>query len=290
MIIIAPGELGNQIFSVAVALHISERRGTKIWVLSDNLELVRKFHQITSEFDSYKVRIVLSKKLNLWLNKLCSRILIFCSKFAKLDEFWSQRFRTIANPCEFPIELIENSTIKPWILRGFFQDVNLIQNLSEENRTVLMGLFDLDQYQKYHSARATSTIIGVHIRRGDYRNIPSYGTLSVGYFTRLITTFYKQDSRILVASDDSDLLHNFEFNGIVNRLLPEENTPLETMSKLARADTFLMSNSTFSFWIAWAVCLRGGNAYIPSPWFKESEVPPNFLLLDGFITSTSEFE
>ena len=290
LIVLAPGGLGNQLFAVAAALHISEQLGRKVFVFSNDAELVKKSQQITSQTNaSSKVVIVRSEKINLMLNKTSSRILIATSKLRKVKLYFKSKLRTVENPWEFPSDLLEFGTT-PWILRGFFQDVNLIQNLSEESKNFILNLLTLDDHQVKFSKTPSSSTIGIHVRRGDYKFIPSYGTLSVNYFKKILYLVERQESRVLLASDDSDFLEEFQYGGVVERLFPQEFSPLETMSILAKADIFLMSNSTFSFWIGWAVSMRGGSVYIPSPWFKEEPLPARFLEIDGFVRVLAEFE
>ena len=78
LIILAPGGLGNQLFTLVAALHISEKNGRKILILSDNKELVAEFSILmNSNRTNSKVAFLYSKRLNLFLNKLSSRIAIF---------------------------------------------------------------------------------------------------------------------------------------------------------------------------------------------------------------------
>jgi hypothetical protein len=291
LIILAPGGLGNQLFSIAAALHLSERSSSTIWVLSDYLELVNKFNVINCDNgNAIKVKVVYSRKLNLWLNKNSSRILIIARRISRLENFFAPRFRTVQNPWEFPFDLLEVTAKIPWVLRGFFQDIRLIQKLSEKNRNFLASLFDVEIDQRNSADRLSPKIIGVHIRRGDYKLIPSYGTLSLSYFQKILSHVQNLDSSLFIASDEANILRHVEFSGNVNLLFPQEISPIETITLLAKSDLFLMSNSTFSFWIAWCVHLRGGIVYIPSPWFKEIGVPDGFLCLDNFIKVKAVFE
>ncbi len=291
MIVLAPGGLGNQLFSLAAALHISEKRGIGIRVLSDNRELVAKFLEVQADLkESTKVRIHYSRKFNLWTNKTSSRILIASSTVPRIKNYLLQRFRTIQNSWEFPFDLLDVSTKEPWVLRGFFQDIRLVQELSESNRVFLARLFDVELVREYPNTISCPKSIGVHIRRGDYKYIPSYGILSIQYFQKLISQISFKHLPIFVASDDSQLLARHRFTNRDVILDPKVRSPLATMSTLANVDIFLMSNSTFSFWIGWIVCLRGGLVYMPNPWFKNTEVPDDLLFMDGFIRTNAQFE
>ena len=138
--------------------------------------------------------------------------------------------------------------------------------------------------------KKSDVIIGIHIRRGDYINIPEYGILSLEYFARNLNDVGKEDDEVIVASDDLGVLHDFLSLRDVEILSPKDYSPLETMRRLTASKVFIMSNSTFSFWVGWLVSLKGGIVIRPNPWFKQSNVSENFLSLNKFLDSPSEFE
>jgi len=291
LIVLAPGGLGNQLFALAAALHISEKRRITVHVLSDNKELVAKVLEVKKNLKNpTKVRVNYSRKFNLWTNKTSSRMLILSSKVPRVDSYMIRKFRTMSHSWEFPFDLLDISAKKPWILRGFFQDIKLVQELSESNRVFLARLFDIELAQEYPGKILYPKSIGVHIRRGDYKDIPSYGILAIPYFQQLISQSSFNQLPTYVASDDSNLLAINRFTSRDTILDPKIKSPLTTMMILARVDIFLMSNSTFSFWIGWIVCLRGGRVYMPNPWFKHVEVPEDFLFMESFIRTNAQFE
>lgn len=289
MILLAPGGVGNQLFSIAAAMQMNQNRQQRIIVLSNNKELVSKFKKTKRKFDrKIGVHVIYSQTVNLLLNKISSRVLIIGSKVPKIENYLARKFRTVLSPWEFPSELVDEESGGIWVLRGFFQDKKLIEELSHYSKQFLGLMLNVN----LENDKATSEIncIGVHIRRGDYRLIPSYGLLSLSYFQKLIAKLGNENTKILIASDEIEVSNRLEAKGEKLILDADLFSPLETISALARVNTFLMSNSTFSFWAAWAVHSRGGAVYMPEPWFKEGKVPADFLYLDKFIKSAAEFE
>lgn len=291
MIILASGGLGNQLFALAAALHVSEQRKSGVKVLSYNLELVDKFNRVCvdSEF-SPQVKILYSKKAHRLIDETCSRVENMISKLPWCESLVQKFVKTEQISWQFPFEVTKNSENLPWILRGFFQDAKLITALSNSNRLFLAKIFDINLDNENTVGNFETTIIGVHIRRGDYRSIPSYGLITCDYFEKLIARVQSEESEVLIASDDSELLRNIKVVGCITQIPPEKNTPLETMIRLSKSNIFLMSNSTFSFWIAWVVDLQGGTVYMPKPWYKEAQIPEDFLYLVNFIHVLAEFE
>jgi hypothetical protein len=291
LIILAPGGLGNQLFSIASALHLAEVKNIKIKVFSDNVELVARFIEIRKRENlPIKVKVIFSRQRNLWLNKTSSRLHILFSKTPLMYELVRKKFLTTQIPWEFPFYLVNSSTKPPWVLRGFLQDSQLLENLSEQSRSILAKILGVESLGDYVSEIENSRLMGVHIRRGDYNSIPDYGTLSASYFQSTINELKTKGLRTLIASDDSDILKSFEGLEGYAILDPHSYTPLETMITLAKTKYFIMSNSTFSFWIAWVISQGGGTVYAPEPWFKKSKVPRNYLYLDSFIKKPSVFE
>ena len=128
MIILAPGGLGNQLFSIAASLHLGEALEVKIEIFSENKELVEKFREVQAELQ-YPVAIgmTLSSRRNLLINRISSKAHQLILKFPFAAKFIKTKFRTIHNPWEFPFDLLSQVGKPPWVLRGFFQDIKLIK-------------------------------------------------------------------------------------------------------------------------------------------------------------------
>ncbi len=291
MIILAPGGIGNQLFSIAAALHLAEARGVKIEIFSENRELVDKFREVQSRLESpVTVGMTLSSRRNLLINRTSGKAHKLILKFPFATDFIRIKFRTIQSPWEFPFDLLSEVGKPPWVLRGFFQDLKLINSLSTRNRNFLLKILDADPLRNFSNLGVYKDSIGVHVRRGDYASIPDYGLLTRSYFQEIIQGVRKDNSRVLIASDDAEILPEFRTSGNEELLFPNLYSPLQSLIELAKTRTFVMSNSTFSFWIAWVVSLGGGTVYAPEPWFKKSKVPKNCLYLDSFIKKPSVFE
>jgi Glycosyl transferase family 11 len=291
VIILAPGGIGNQLFAVATALHLAEIRKIKIRIFSDNKELTDKFTQAKSDSEfPQSVSMVYSNKINLWINIWSSRAHNLSKKFQFAKNFIEQRFFTMQTPWKFPYELLNYEVKVPWVLRGFFQDPTLVENLSEKNIDLISKILGLDSVEEIQKVMEDNYSIGVHIRRGDYYSISDYGTLAMSYFHEIISQIRTENSCLIIGSDDVEVLNAFESSASDKLLFPNAHSPLDTMIQLAKVRSFIMSNSTYSFWIAWAVSLRGGSVFAPQPWFKTSNVPENYLYLESFSKQISRFE
>jgi hypothetical protein len=178
----------------------------------------------------------------------------------------------------------------PWFLLGYFQNSSIIESLSADNREILYSVINSTDSPEDKAKIGERYQIGIHIRRGDYLSIPEYGVLSKEYFLGILSKLMHHDAQIVVASDEEQCLEPFGVYPNTTLLFPTTTKPLNTMEFLSQSDLFIMSNSTFSFWIAWAVTIHGGVVYAPQPWFNNVKTPENYLYLQGFNRQLSIFE
>jgi hypothetical protein len=291
MIMTASGGIGNQLFCLAAALCISEKRNKKIVIYSDNCEFVRHVNtRQESAASSIKVQIKFAKKNNFWINKLCGWIAVRSTRSRLLSFFFNKIVQVQESPWQFPFELLQISNELPQFLLGYFQSAKLIESLNEDIVNFLVSIIDSSNPVENSIDNGGVRQVGVHIRRGDYLSIPEYGVLATKYFLEILSHFNTSETKIKISSDDKAVLEEFAKYGDVTTLSPDSIDPMGTMSYLAQSEVFIMSNSTFSFWIAWAVSIRGGLVYAPQPWFQDTVTPEDYLYLRGFIHKPSVFE
>lgn len=291
MIILAPGGIGNQLFSLAFALSISEKKKVKVSVYANSKELVMAFKEVNESSKEFQnVRMVFGSLRNVWLSKINGKVNNLTFKQNKCLGKSASKFVTVSDPSFVPNELLESDAENPWLVSGFFQNAKFIEGLSENIKSFLSNLICDSNYRSDTTQSDTFRKVGVHIRRGDYTKIRDYGILSLEYFSQILSDICKESDKIIVASDDLEVLNSFASFRDIEIISPDTYSPLETIRKLTESKVFIMSNSTFSFWVGWLVSLRNGLVIRPNPWFKVTEVPKNFLSLNGFINSPSKFE
>ena len=291
MIILAPGGIGNQLFALAFALSVSEKKKIKVSVYANSRELVMAFKEANRSSKEFQnVRMVFGSLRHAWLSKINGKVNNLSLKQKKFLGKTASKFVTVRDPSSIPNELLESDVNNPWLVSGFFQKASFIDGLSENIKFFLSDLICDSNYRIDTALRNTVRIVGVHIRRGDYTKIRDYGTLSLEYFSQILSDICKERDKIIVASDELEVLNDFASFRDVEIISPKTYSPLETIRMLTKSEVFIMSNSTFSFWVGWLVSLRGGLVIRPNPWFKVTEVPENYLSLNNFINSSSKFE
>lgn len=106
--------------------------------------------------------------------------------------------------------------------------------------------------KKDYSFLFNKKTILISVRRGDFVHHPHFFQLSYKfYFLALVHNFPDWKERnILFASDDIDYCKQ-HFSFIKNSFFLDNLSPIEQLALGSECSDFIISNSTFSWWIAW---------------------------------------
>lgn len=131
----------------------------------------------------------------------------------------------------------------------------------------------------------------VHIRGGDYANLSeSFGMLSQNYYAAALEEINKLCPGKVIWVFTNDLKHTqkilAELDLQVSKILTEDDLDtIETMILMSHSQRIVISNSTFSWWVAY---LRGLNKIVvaPAKWFKAMEdpidlIPPTWIQVES---------
>lgn len=89
-------------------------------------------------------------------------------------------------------------------------------------------------------------------RRGDFINHPYYFQLSFKfYFLALIKNFPDWRERNLIFTSDDITYCKYHFSFLKNAFFLEKLIAIEQLALCSQCDDFIISNSTFSWWMAW---------------------------------------
>lgn len=190
---------------------------------------------------------------------------------------------TLDNSDEWP----DVSNIKAKIIRGYLQNSENVEKyvplfISEIQNQIDMAYGQLCINNNFKSGPR------VHIRRGDYKEImDSYGLVDLNY--------YKENTRIddnltIFTDDQSDLENLQSFFPFSKILGPLEATTWQAFAALAKANSLLIANSTFSYWAGILCSHNGGKVLSPWPWFRDEKIRPRGLKYNGFTYAQSKFE
>lgn len=265
--LILRGGLGNQLFQLGAGLHYSRITGKKL-VLDTRKLGVSAFSHTSSiqEFDFADLEFSRG-----WI-----------PGFAGL---WYLRFRRVLGKGFFfeselkRPEIVTNSKDLKFV-EGYFQ----LEEYASSVRSELTEPLNVKKPSQWFNEKLrnleTVDPIVVHMRRGDYLKLKdTHGVLSADYYARAVAALVlKTGSRpVWVFSDSPELvqtelkkkdLSNWE---LVSK--PIDVSDAEILVLMSKANYFVISNSTFSWWAAYLS--RSKSVIAPTVWARDTkQVPP----------------
>lgn len=239
------GGLGNQLFSYVAGLRFAEMSNRRIRANVSLLEHGKYSHKNSSIQGLLDSTIVSSR--GYWR----SRILLFFRK--RMNSWWPALLTdSVQNT---PTMLATAKTVH---LLGYFQDLGPIEaRFTGELSAQLRKRSGSAWMSSMRGEAALSRPICVHIRRGDYLNLrDTYGILGNEYFRLGIQRLraFGEDGPLWIFTDSPGELEadpDFQFEDgqtLINQ--PAETSALDVLAVMSACSSFVISNSTFSYWAA----------------------------------------
>jgi len=122
--------------------------------------------------------------------------------------------------------------------------------------------------QRHQSLFSKKTIL-ISVRRGDFVNNPYFFQISFKYYLLALTKNFPdwQDRNLIFTSDDLNYC-KYHFSFLKNVFFLENLSAMEQMALCSQFDDFVISNSTFSWWIAWLGEKKGSKIIRPIKNFR----------------------
>jgi Glycosyl transferase family 11 len=136
-------------------------------------------------------------------------------------------------------------------LNGWLQSERYFSNVNIKNIFHFKSDFEKNLLEKYHYLFSKKTIL-VTVRRGDFVNNPNYFQLSYKfYLTALLHQFNNLQEYNIIFTSDSITYCKKHFSFLPNVFFLENLKPIEQLCLGSKFDHYIISNSTFSWWMAW---------------------------------------
>lgn len=136
-------------------------------------------------------------------------------------------------------------------INGWLQTEKYFFKNDIQNVFLFKESFQIPLLEKFKYIFEKRTIL-ISIRRGDFVNNPKYFQLTYKfYFLALLKNFPDWRNRNLIFASDDIAYCKFHFSFLPNSFFLEDLKAIEQLAVSTKCDDYIISNSTFSWWIAW---------------------------------------
>lgn len=291
------GRLGNQLFEYAFARACSLESGAEC-ILSEAPLVANK---IQNRLDCFILSPDIKFKKRHHLS-LCQRIGMsiyahFVASHPRMKRHeLEKKYRWIWNLCG--LFLCEDGYVIPpskeqfsnkdYVCVGYMQSEKYFYKYRQKILQEL--IFKTDIQESVHTIakeiRTSTEPTCLHVRLGDYVKNPLHGVADATYYRRALAELrkHKPDATIFVFSDNIPLVREELNLGSDIRYIPSYIDEQQTMFLGSLCKNFLISNSSFSWWMQYLSNAESKLVIAPSKWYAK-ECPcdiqqRNWLLLD----------
>lgn len=168
------------------------------------------------------------------------------------------------------------------VLSGYFQSPGYFGSMANELRKEINGLISIGARTSRPNADINQLLqpcsVAVHVRRGDYLQIPVFQVCDSRYYHQSINEMRTRvpDARFYIFSDDPDWCRG-EFRDpditVIDSGTASSN-PLHDLHLMSLASHHIIANSSYSWWGAWLGRKPGQIVVCPPRWFAVDGAAP----------------
>lgn len=189
----------------------------------------------------------------------------------------------------FPLIMVEKETMgfdpiwrnphRP-LLKGVWINSKYFEDIEDTVRNTFI-FSNIDEYNLQLASRIQSeNSVSIHIRRGDYLNLPQYNVCQEGYYKKAIAQIkelYVNPIAYVFSNDPTwcDMfMKQFDIQyTVINHNQGEDS--YKDMFLMSQCKHNIIANSTFSWWGAWLNNNPDKCVISPRFWFTNKRISPN---------------
>lgn len=287
------GGLGNQMFQYAAGKSLAIKKGVELRVDLSHLKKNASglYTQRDYELNVFKLNVAeaTAEEISIFENLNSSKWKRLLQR--NMPNMFSKTFFSEAGNHYHPAF---ETLPKQVYLDGFWQSEKYFQSI----RTILLQDFELKNELSKHVQLLQDKIknansVSLHIRRGDYVNLPSanefHGLCSIDYYQAAEKMLQDKIGvfEFFVFSDDMKWCkENLKFNSDVNFVEHGEAACID-MHLMRTCKHNVIANSSFSWWGAWLNENINKLVVAPEYWFKTMKSTDSDILPVNWITLKS---
>jgi hypothetical protein len=300
IIVFLTGGLGNQLFQLANALALDKDKEVHLeWVLGRPRCNVNGFPDISDFLLPRRVQLLPTSKHSWLTSKAAGYILrssISPKDWEKSGAFklilsfignsvFSIYFRKVVkfeSGSGIGFSSISITRFRSFVI-GYFQSYKFVSK-----KSVFTDMRDLElkvsnqEIDNFRSLAKIEEPIIVHFRFGDYKNEKSFGIPDASYYQSSLTELVKKypNSKIWVFSDErteAEKVFPSEFRSKARWITDNQLSSAETLEIMRLGTSYVIANSTFSWWAAILSMTENPNVICPEYWFKLDPEPLDLI-------------
>jgi len=306
--VMAAGGLGNQFFQVAVAMNSDASKVEMIDVLGN----VRKNNAQNADISEFNFDLPVNwsyKPRNLPLLQKVTSLLLRQSVKSKTNSTLVLQSRLSRLLIKFYYLLALNHWLNPILATdngyfdfkfrpqgnlfiGYFQSYFWVVQDNTLDRLREIELKDNSVIAELLNQKKSVTALCVHIRLGDYRKEANFGILSSTYYEESLENVFSAthfDEIWLFSDEPLSAIEKIpeRFRKIV-WVVPNLSAA-QTLELMRYGSSYIIANSSFSWWGAMLSKCPNPTVIAPDKWFKNLD-DPALLIPQNWIRSKSHFE
>ncbi|SDF28110.1 Glycosyl transferase family 11 [Bacteroidales bacterium KHT7] len=276
------GRLGNQLFIYAATRVMALESGKKLKLTCDAMERFRATYRLDCfNIPQDQVSLVSDKHLSIkqkigyffYLLKCRHKTVVQIHELENKYQKFYHRFGLILN---------QEGYIKPllleggnWYALGYFQSDKYFtkyEDLIRKELTFKTDMFCKDSKMLGSKLRANKNSVCLHIRRGDYLNDPVFAVCDINYYNKAIDKLLEliPNAEFFVFSDSIDEVREFLAKYCDNyfHYIDVKYTDQESLYLGSCCNNFIMTNSTFSWWMQYLSDNPNKIVLAPNRWYN----------------------
>jgi len=266
------GGLGNQLFIYYAAVAYSIVHGNEVEFETSALETAQSKRELSLDNFALPVQCVRVRARMPRTQNVLTKLLPNLYHGKKYFEFAETGFNEA-----FLYNTNEN-------ISGYFQSWRYVEMvLSHFPDKPLKVLEPSDWASNLADEARVQKPIACHIRRGDYVSLSSdFGMLDYRFYLTAVKVLRNLGATgpVWIFSDSPDQIDESfvqEVSGIIIRE-PRNSKPTDVFHVMQSCDSFIISNSTFSWWAAFVS--KSSHVIAPNPWFRNLSEPIDLIPAD----------
>jgi len=177
-------------------------------------------------------------------------------------------------------DVLDDLVEAPYLI-GLFQSYRWLEDV--EVNTLMKSLRLVDENSEFKQlcdlAKEEKPLV-VHLRLGDYKSESDFGILSGDYYREAIRRVLGANENIWVFTNEEELANEIfpkEYSHMVRWITDGTLSSSQTLELMRHGASFVIGNSTFSWWAAFLNHSGSDRVVAPSPWFQSTTSPKDLI-------------